>query len=169
MSSLPYAPLPWRTDYSISDPVLQRIYDISLKTLKECEQNVFEDGPKRDRRLWIGDLRLQALTDYKTFNNTDLVKRCIYLFAGYRLDSGRVAPCVFPDSPPYIDSWYFQDYSLFFISCLYDYMRSNGDIAMIEELYPIAQEQMNAVPAIPGAAPPRTGYPSILNSTLPSQ
>ncbi len=35
-----------------------------VKTLAECEQDVFEDGPKRDRRLWIGDLRLQALVDY---------------------------------------------------------------------------------------------------------
>ena len=28
-------------------------------------QDVFEDGPKRDRRLWLGDLRLEALANKK--------------------------------------------------------------------------------------------------------
>lgn len=125
----------------ISDPVLETIYRLSLKTLRECEQDVFEDGPKRDRRLWIGDLRLQALTDYVTFKNIDLIKRCIYLFAAYRTDEGKVAPCIFPDSPPFIDGWTFPDYSLFFISCLHDYLENTGDLEVTEELFPTALEQ----------------------------
>ena len=36
---------------------LKRIDAIALKTMEDCMQSVFEDGPKRDRRLWIGDLR----------------------------------------------------------------------------------------------------------------
>ena len=102
----------------LEDPMLEKIYTMSLKTLKECEQDVFEDGPKRDRRLWIGDLRLQAMSDFLTFENKELVKRCIYLFAAYRNADGLVAPYVFPDSLPCVDNWVFIDYSLFFISCL---------------------------------------------------
>lgn len=127
--------------FPVSDPMLEKIYSISLKTLKECEQDVFEDGPKRDRRLWIGDLRLQAMTDFLTFKNRDLVKRCIYLFAAYRTGNGLVAPCVFPDSPPCVDDWVFIDYSLFFISCLYDYTLQYQEMPFLEELYPIALEQ----------------------------
>ena len=123
------------------DPVMDAICRMSLKTLKECEQDVFEDGPKRDRRLWIGDLRLQAMVDYLTFQNRDLVKRCIYLFAAYRTDSGLVSPCVFPDSAPCIDNWVFIDYSLLFISCLLDYTKNCGDMELLEELYPVAAEQ----------------------------
>ena len=131
--------------FEISDEILKKIYETSLKTLKECEQDVFEDGPKRDRRLWIGDLRLQALTDYTTFKNYDLIKRCLYLFAGYRAKHQMVAPYVFPDSPPYIDTWTFADYSLFFISCLYDYMENCGDKILVEELYHVALEQAEMV------------------------
>lgn len=40
---------------------LQRIDRASLKTLQDCMQHVFEDGPKRDRRLWIGALLEDAL------------------------------------------------------------------------------------------------------------
>ena len=53
---------------ALADEQLQKIYAISVKTLQDCMQTVFEDGPKRDRRLWIGDLRLQALANYATFD-----------------------------------------------------------------------------------------------------
>lgn len=51
------------------DESLRRIDAVSIKTLQDCMQLVFEDGPKRDRRLWLGDLRLQALANYDTFKN----------------------------------------------------------------------------------------------------
>ncbi len=124
------------------DELLKSIYDMSVKTLKECEQDVFEDGPKRDRRLWIGDLRLQAVVDYGTFRNMALVERCLYLFAAYRQKDGRVAPYVFPDSPPYVDGFFFSDYSLFFATCLYDYAKAGGDMEIVKELYPTAKEQI---------------------------
>lgn len=127
--------------FSTGDTLLDQIYQMSLKTLRDCEQDVFEDGPKRDRRLWIGDLRLQAMSDWVSFQNTDLIKRCLYLFAAYRTPSGLVAPCLFQDSPPYVDGWVFIDYSLFFISCLYDHTMQFHDLPLLEELYPIAEEQ----------------------------
>ena len=131
--------------YEASDERLKKIYDMSVKTLKECEQEVFEDGPKRDRRLWIGDLRLQALTDYRIFSNLDLIKRCIYLFAGATGEHKMVAPCIFPDSPPYVDEWTFCDYSLYFISCLYDYLLNTDDLALVTELYDTARAQADIV------------------------
>ena len=54
---------------------MERICRVSLRTLKNCMQDVFEDGPKRDRRLWLGDLRLQALADYASFKNYAPVPR----------------------------------------------------------------------------------------------
>ena len=129
----------------IEDERLKAIYNASLKTLKECEQDVFEDGPKRDRRLWMGDLRVQAITDYKTFKNYDLVKRCLYLFAAYRTDTKMVSSCLFSQSPPYIDdqkSWVLKDYCLFFVSSLYDYYIDCGDLEFIKELYDVGAEQV---------------------------
>ena len=127
------------------DRLLQKIYSMSVNTLKECEQDVFEDGPKRDRRLWIGDLKLQAMTDYQVFGNLDLIKRCIYLFASVTPAHKMVAPCIFPDSPPYVDEWTFCDYSLFFISCLYDWYINTGDKELPKELFDIAYTQMEKV------------------------
>ncbi|STV99715.1 alpha-L-rhamnosidase [Klebsiella pneumoniae] len=67
----------------IADPQLKAIDDVAVRTLKNCMQEVFEDGPKRDRRLWLGDLRLQAQVNDVTFGHHDLVRRCLYLFAGH--------------------------------------------------------------------------------------
>lgn len=72
----------------------------SVRTLANCMQTVFEDGPKRDRRLWLGDLRLQAMTNYATFGNMDLVKRCLYLFGGLTRDDGIVNADVFENLSP---------------------------------------------------------------------
>jgi hypothetical protein len=56
-----------------ADELIRKIDEVSIKTLADCMQSVFEDGPKRDRRLWLGYLRLQALANYETFINYELV------------------------------------------------------------------------------------------------
>ena len=115
---------------------------IGIKTLQDCMQLVFEDGPKRDRRLWIGDLRLQALANYETFRNDDLVKRCLYLFGSMLLEDGAVGACIFERPAPHVDDTRLYDYSLFFVPTLLDYVEATGDRATLEELWPIAREQL---------------------------
>ena len=97
----------------------QKLDQIAVRTLRNCMQDVFEDGPKRDRRLRIGDLRLQALTNYETYRNLDVFKRCMYLFAGTADDDGRVRACLFTEPEIIGDDTYMFDYSLFFITILY--------------------------------------------------
>ncbi|WP_206426659.1 cellobiose phosphorylase [Clostridium sp. E02] len=126
----------------ITDPVMQRLDKVSLRTLKNCMQSVFEDGPKRDRRLWLGDLRLQALTNYKTFKNYDLVKRCLYLFAGLTRDDGTIGACLFTEPEYLVDDTFLFDYSLFFISVLKDYYEETKDRKTVEELWPSAYRQI---------------------------
>lgn len=120
---------------------LRKMDAVSLKTMEDCMQKVFEDGPKRDRRLWIGDLRLQALTNYETFKNYDLVKRCLYLFAGLTQNKGHVGACLFIEPALQVDDTSLYDYSLFFISCLYDYYMAVNDIKTLSELWDTAYTQ----------------------------
>lgn len=126
----------------VNDPELERLDQVSLKTMQDCMQLVFEDGPKRDRRLWIADLRLQALTNYVTFRNNDLVKRCLYLFAALTQNEGRVGACLFLEPTPQVDDTALFDYSLFFVSCLHDYFEATGDRETLAELFPTARRQL---------------------------
>ena len=145
-----------------ADALLRRIDAVGLNTLRECMQTVFEDGPKRDRRLWIGDLRLQALTNYVSFRNYDLVKRCLYLFAGLPREDGFVAACVFEDPKPLRGHEYIIDYAALYPAVLNDYARASGDSETARELWPVAARQIEILTAYVGAdglfAAPRNSW-----------
>ena len=127
----------------LKDEKLQKIYNVGIKTLADCMQDVFEDGPKRDRRLWLGDLRLQALADYASFDNTALVKRCLYLFTGMTTKEGKISANVFVQPKNIPDDTFLFEYSLFFISVLYDLHQAHPDENLVRELYPIAKKQID--------------------------
>ena len=131
------------TPLRLEDEKLQRIYDVGVKTLADCMQDVFEDGPKRDRRLWLGDLRLQALADYASFDNTALVKRCLYLFAAMTTKEGKISANVFVSPKNVPDDTFLFEYSLFFISVLYDLHQAHPDPDLVKELYPTAKRQID--------------------------
>lgn len=139
-SSADYSKL---SNLELEDLELQRIYDVGVKTLAECMQNVFEDGPKRDRRLWLGDLRLQALANYVTFDNVELVKRCLYLFAAMTAEDGKISANVFVKPKYTPDDTFLFEYSMFFISTLYDLHNAHPDLELVRELYPTAKKQMD--------------------------
>ena len=122
-----------------------QLYAVACRTLRECMQNVFEDGPKRDRRLWMGDLRMQALANYETFQNYDLVKRCLYLFAGSTQENGRVGACLFTEPEIEVDDTVMFDYSLFFLPTLLDYYKATGDRETLEDLVPTGFRQIDLV------------------------
>ena len=125
------------------DELLDKIDQVSIKTLMDCMQKVFEDGVKRDRRLWLGDLRLQARANYVTFQNYDMVKRCLYLFAGMTFDDGRLGACFFHEPDFRVDDTYLMDYALLFGPTLLDYYEASGDEETLRELYPQAMEQID--------------------------
>lgn len=120
----------------------RKIDKIALRTLSECMQYEFEDGPKRDRRLWLGDLRLQALANYRTFKHNDLVKRCLYLFAGTCGKNGEIPQAVFTKPKVVGDDATMFDYSLLFIPVLQEYYEATGDRQTAEELLPLALKQL---------------------------
>lgn len=121
------------------------IAEISLRTLRDCMQTVFEDGPKRDRRLWIGDLRLQALANTVSYRNFDLVKRCLYLFAGVAREDGLVPGCVYERPRPHNGNCQAMDYMAIYGATLAEYVAASGDMATGEELLPVAVRQLDLV------------------------
>jgi hypothetical protein len=126
-------------------PSLGAIDAVALRTLRECMQTVFEDGPKRDRRLWLGDLRLQALTNAVSFRHFDLVKRCLYLFAALPLEDGMVSACVYENPVPRSGETRIPDYAALFADCLLSYARESGDRDTAKDLWPVALRQVSVL------------------------
>ena len=130
------------------DALLKKIDRVATNTLKECMQTFFEDGPKRDRRLWIGDLRLEALTNYYTFNNLEIVKRCLYLFAaGERNQSGFLPSFVYETPYYHSGATHIEDYALLYVVSVCDYFEHTGDTAVVNDLLEICKLQLESFSA----------------------
>lgn len=128
------------------DSELASIDTVALNTLKNCMQRVFEDGPKRDRRLWTGDLRLEALANYSTFKNLALTKRCLYLFAAADTNNKGFIPGYVYENPGFVSgSWFLEDYALLFVRSACEYYVNTGDKETFFELYPAIARQMEAM------------------------
>lgn len=123
--------------------MVRRINDVAVETLRECMQTVYEDGPKRDHRLWVGDLYLESLANRWSFRNFDLTRRCLYLFASLTTDEGIVISNVFehPEPHPQYGS-YMLTYCLLFNSTLLEYLKDTGDYATAEDLWCVARKQV---------------------------
>lgn len=127
------------------DAQLKKIHTIAVNTLKNCMQRFFEDGPKRDRRLWIGDLRLEALTNYYTFSSNDLVKRCLYLFAACEPDDEGFMTSNLWDYPKLaVGDWQIFDYALLYVVTLCEYYEHTGDRKTVSDLIEVCDSQIDA-------------------------
>ena len=122
---------------------IAEINRISIATLGECMQTVYEDGPKRDRRLWAGDMYLEALANRYSYRNFDLTKHCLYVFAALTDNMGRVMSNCFerPQLHAQPDS-YCLNYSLLWTSTLLDYLKDTGDTVTVNDLWPVALRQI---------------------------
>lgn len=124
------------------DPLLDRMDAVACRTLHNCMQRVFEDGPKRDRRLWLGDLRLQALASYQSYRSLDMVKGCLYLFAALPRADGLLSAAVFLEPEPEADDTFLPDYSMLFVPALLDYYEASDDLSTLRALWPTALRQL---------------------------
>ena len=116
---------------------------VARVTLRDCMQTVFEDGPKRDRRLWLGDLRLQALANYATYRNYDLVKRSLYILAGTATEQGLVGTCSFERPRPVRGGNSILDYTALFAPTVLEYLVASGDRKTAEDLWPLVLKQLD--------------------------
>ncbi len=134
-----FQPLPAGTD-----PMLVEIDRVAAKTLADCMQTAYEDGPKRDRRLWTGDLRLQALTDYYLFKNDRLARRCLYLFAACEEEGKYLPGCLYQKPAVFFDEGMgICDYAMLYCAALCDYYAHTEDLEAVRDLYPVAKRQMD--------------------------
>lgn len=124
-------------------PIIQDIHRIAIETLHECMQTVYEDGPKRDQRLWVGDLYLESLANRYSFQNFQLTKRCLYLFAGLSDENGVVIANIFEHPEPHPQKGQLcLTYSMLFNSTLLEYLKDTNDYETANDLWCVARKQM---------------------------
>jgi len=134
-----------------TSPIIKAIDRVGLATLKECMQTVYEDGPKRDRRLWIGDTYLESLANFYSFKNDGLTKRCLYLLAGLSNEDGILNANVFELPVPHPQKSRLLDYCFLYNVALKEYVAATGDKQTGTDLWPVAKKQLDIAKMYTGA------------------
>lgn len=126
--------------------IFKDIVRVSENTLRDCTQGVYEDGPKRDQRLWMGDLYLEALANNASFQEYDVTKRCLYLLAGLANPNNGLLYSNLVEYPtPHQQLTFFVDYALSYTLTLSDYYDATGDTETANDLWEVAKNQVFTV------------------------
>ena len=117
-----------------ADPLMQKIYDISIATLRLCMHEHYEDCPWREQALYTMDSRNQMLFGYYAFEETEYQRANLLLISeGLRKD-GLLSLC-FPsgvDIP-------IPSFSLAFVLQACEYLAHTKDESVREKLQKTAK------------------------------
>ena len=117
---------------SFDDHLLQRIYDVSVNTLKKCMHEHYEDCPWREQAMYALDSRNQMLCGYYAFKGYGYQKENLLFIAKGQREDGLLSLC-FPtgiDIPiPF--------FSLVYLMQVRDYVEHSYDFTVLTELKPV--------------------------------
>lgn len=117
--------------FRCSDPLLNRIWEISAQTVRLCMEDTYTDCPLYEQTLWIGDARNESLYNAILYGADDLTLRCLRLGA-QSLDTLPLVGSQVPSGwDVLLPAWSF----LWGLN-VWEYYFSSGDRAALEELYP---------------------------------
>ena len=111
-----------------------QIYDVSVRTLRLCMHEHYEDCPWREQAMYILDSRNQMLCGYYAFKDVSFARaNIVYMSKGKREDGmlELVFPAVNTPSIPF--------FTLMYPVVVWEYIEHTGDISILEEVMQIVK------------------------------
>ncbi len=131
-------PMVRKGTFQCSDKLLEKIWEISERTLKLCMEDVFTDCPLYEQTLWVGDARNEGLFAMPLCGAYDLVRHCIRL-AGQSLEQLPIVGCQVPSGwNAILPNWSF----MWGIS-VWDYYYESGDAEFCREVWPMVTRNLD--------------------------
>ena len=127
-------PLEVKTEVLTSDPSFEKIWDISLRTLRRCMHETYEDCPYYEQLQYAMDTRAQILFTYAVSADDRLARKCIDDFHRSLRPDG-LTNCCYPSTGPNL----IPGFSLYYLFMIYDHMMYFGDKALVERYFPTAE------------------------------
>ncbi len=135
--------------FECSDPAVNRAWEMGVRTLLLCTQPALDsqqpigaegdyviwDGCRRDREVWVGDLRPSALALYALTSDASAVRTSLRLIAERRFEDGLV-----PASAS--SRQVFFEYALWWIITAWEYYWHTGDREFVAAMMPVLQGQL---------------------------
>lgn len=138
------------------DAVNQRIYDVSVNTLKKCMHEHYEDCPWREQAMYVLDSRNQMLCGYEAFEGHDYQRQQILMMAQGQRSDGALPLC-FPAGLDFPIPFF----SLAYLKILDDYTAYTGDVSVLDEVADCVHRLMSSFTARvePNGLLPNLPYP----------
>ncbi len=117
--------------FTCSDPALEKIWDVALRTMRLCSHETFEDCPYYEQMQYAGDTMITSKIAMLATGDYALTKQALHHFDWSRLSDG-LTQSRFPSRlVQIIPSW-----SLHWITNVRDYAYCSGDLVTVRELMP---------------------------------
>jgi alpha-L-rhamnosidase len=132
------APVEAVGSFVCSDPMLNKVWKMSERTLQLCMEDTFTDCPLYEQTLWIGDARNEALYAFSAYGNFDVSARSLELGA-QSLEYFPIVGCQVPSSwdcilPAWSFLWGMHVWEHYFYS---------GDLRFLRKIWPAVQRNID--------------------------
>ncbi|MNO14191.1 Bacterial alpha-L-rhamnosidase [compost metagenome] len=124
-------PLNVAAKYNSSDPQEAELWEISVRTLKRCMHETYEDCPYYEQLQYVMDTRSQIQFTYILSGDDRMARRTLYDFYSSLLPEGLTQ-----SRYPSVESQVIPGFSLYWILMLHDHMIFAGDRNLVERYLP---------------------------------
>jgi alpha-L-rhamnosidase len=136
---------PTEAAFSCNDPLLEEIWQAGAETHRACAEDALTDNPTRERGQWTGDAAATGLDNTAAlFHDQSLCRRSLAHAALCAREDGLVAAL----SPG--TCYYMVTYSMLWVAAVRRYCQFTGDRSLLEELWPAAVRNMEAIEGFVG-------------------
>lgn len=124
-------PLDVQASYQCSDAELNEMWELSVRSLRRCMHETYEDCPYYEQLQYSMDTRLQMLFTYQLSADDRLGRRALYDFHSSQLPSGMLQSR-YPSALPQV----IPSFSLYFIDMVDEHYTYFGDLGVIKQYLP---------------------------------
>jgi hypothetical protein len=135
-----HRPRPEGATFSCSDPLLEHIHDVGLRTVDLCALDAYVDCPTREQRAWTGDSVVHQMVDLVSNPDWAMAIRHPQMAASPRPDG--MLPMAAASDFARDDSTIVPDWSLHWVRSVHNLFRYTGDHDVIAELLPVAERTL---------------------------
>jgi hypothetical protein len=131
-------PFERRARFTSDDPELERIFDVSWRTMRRAAHETYMDAPYWEQLQYVGDSRIDALLNYSLAGEERLARRSIEHF-----DWSRGAFEITQSRYPTAEVQLIPPYALFFVSMVHDYWMYRDDPAFVRDRLPATRATLD--------------------------
>lgn len=123
-------PLSIKGSFHAQERTLERIWEVSLHTLKCCMQDVYMDCPYYERLQYVMDAMIEAVNTYPISGDDSLARKALLDFASTQMPNGMIH-CDAPSNDRHVIS----GYAVYFIDMLSQHFWYFNDIGLVKKYW----------------------------------